>query len=140
MSAGEDSFIHIWNLDGTLLRKFETHQGGAIRALDTCDEEELIVTGGGDAGISLYPLKIKTDTDMLDINEKEMPKALRLTASNNVVLVMYSGLLKYYNRQTKSWSNVDSIEDAKGYAVLEVSQNREFIALAGTLFLYLYHH
>lgn len=131
VTAGEDSFVHIWNFDGQLVRKFETHQGGCVWALDYCPVDDLIVTGGGDTGLSIFPLKLDNAIKLLPIVEDETPRTLKLTASNNVVLVTDTGLLKYYKNNEQSWVDICLHEDLKSYAILEISECRNLIAVAG---------
>ncbi|GLV31909.1 uncharacterized protein CBL_07669 [Carabus blaptoides fortunei] len=131
VTAGEDSFVHIWNFAGQLVRTFNTHQGGCVWAIDYCNIADLIVTGGGDTGLSVYPLNLDNKLTLLPTVENETPRTLKLTASNNIVLVTDAGLLKYYKNDEKSWSEICLHEDLKSYAILEMSACRSLFALAG---------
>lgn len=133
VTAGEDSFVSVWNLNGKLVRKFETHQGGCVWALDLCNENnyDYIFTGGGDSGVCVFPLELKFNNYLLDIPQKDVPKIIRLTANGNVVIVTTDGALKYFNNELNKLTLIHTYAGFKSYAIVEVAVTRDLIALAG---------
>ncbi|XP_015917271.1 tRNA (34-2'-O)-methyltransferase regulator WDR6 isoform X2 [Parasteatoda tepidariorum] len=61
LSIGEDSFICVWSLEGTLLKKFKGHKNGSIWCIETTvqdnnlnQENIFAFTGGSDGGVYIW--------------------------------------------------------------------------------------
>jgi photosystem II stability/assembly factor-like uncharacterized protein len=107
------------------------------------------VTGGGDGGISLWPLH--TDSAIKNIltfhgnlftqdcistrgQNQNFPRRIGLTSENNVVAVTDSGCLLYSTVAAsgqENWKLVYQDETFASYCLLEMSPCRQYVALAG---------
>ena len=57
VSCAEDTNSIVWNLEsGEEVRILEGHQGKSVWSIAVCPVRKLIVTGGSDSGIKLWPL------------------------------------------------------------------------------------
>lgn len=128
VSAGEDSNIFVWNLEGKLVRKYESHQNGCIWALDKTQTGQL-VSGGGDSGVSVYPFDVNFQAKELTVEEDETPKTIKILGSGNIVMINEKGVLKLYDQQ--AWTIIDVLDDLKSYVVMELSKCRKYLALGG---------
>lgn len=130
LTAGEDSMVFIWDMNGKIVRKIEAHQGDSIWALDCSKEDNILITGGGDCAITIFPLI----TDILEtkINvDAGIPKKIQILNSNNIAVVTSCGKLCYYDSNKQKWTQIIEHADLKSYALLEVSPCGNLIALAG---------
>lgn len=126
-TAGEDSVINVWNLDGSFVRKFDAHQNGVVWSLDSTGGR--LVSGGGDAGVSVYPFRSDSSESEL-VSDGDSPKVLMLL-SRGLALVNESGVLKCH---LKEWTIVNVHNELKSYCVMDVSENRDLLALGGKYF------
>ncbi|XP_068081687.1 tRNA (34-2'-O)-methyltransferase regulator WDR6 isoform X2 [Anabrus simplex] len=138
ISIGEDSHLCIWDNNGSLLTRWATHQGGSVWSIDCNQEADLMVTGGGDGGISLWPLKKWKDAALrpapLSFQGKEyIPRRVAVMASGNIVTTTDVGCLLYCLVQSSgvgTWSEVFHDARLVNYCLLELSRCRHYIALA----------
>lgn len=129
MTAGEDSFVNIWDFDGKLIRKIDTHQGGPIWSLH-CYEEQ-IITGGGDGGAVLIPLNYHLNIKQLAMHDGEIPKRIGILNSTNLVCISERGKLWYYVNSTEKWIFVNTHVELQSYNLLEISKCRNLTSLSG---------
>ncbi|KAF5308671.1 hypothetical protein FQR65_LT06132 [Abscondita terminalis] len=129
LTAGEDSLIVVWNFNGEIVRRIELHQGAAVWSLDYNDTNNLIVTGGGDGGISLFTLQQNLTQEELPFPNNEVLKRIVIVNDGSIVTISESGILFLY--QGGKWIEVYKHEDLVNYSLLEVSRCRNFLALAG---------
>ncbi|CAH1183436.1 unnamed protein product [Phaedon cochleariae] len=130
ITAGEDSILNVWSLDGKLVKKIETHQGGPIWCLD-CDELGNIITGGGDGGVTSFSLNFDVSDEKLALPNSEKPKLVVALSTHNVVVISDSGDLYLYSQKSSCWFKIAEHEDLGSYVVLDVSKCKNMIALAG---------
>ncbi|RZC42013.1 WD repeat-containing protein 6, partial [Asbolus verrucosus] len=130
ITAGEDSYVNVWSFEGKLIRKIETHQGGSVWALDCKDN--VIVSGGGDCGLSLIPLHFNSISYRQSVlPDGEVPKRMGILHSNNLIVITESGYLFYFVLKTKEWVKINHHKDLKSYSLLEVSKCRRLASLSG---------
>ncbi|XP_017786404.1 PREDICTED: WD repeat-containing protein 6 [Nicrophorus vespilloides] len=131
VSIGEDGFLIVWDLNGNLLRKIEAHQNGRIWSVDCSEERNMIVTGGGDSGVIVFPIKPLMMIDHLEFQEKATPKHLVLLENNDIVLITDKGCVYQMNSESDWCRLMWTFEEFESYSLLEVSSCRKMIALAG---------
>ncbi|KAG5900024.1 hypothetical protein JTB14_009104 [Gonioctena quinquepunctata] len=131
LTAGEDSILNIWSFDGNLMGKVETHQGGPIWSLDCDENETFVITGGCDSGVSRFPINADFVEEKLILTDGDVPKIVSALGSQNLAVFSENGLLFLYKRSEKMWYTVKEHEDLKKYIVMEASECRNLIALAG---------
>nr|XP_023025375.1 WD repeat-containing protein 6 isoform X1 [Leptinotarsa decemlineata] len=143
VTAGEDSLLNIWSFDGKPVKKFETHQCGPIWSLDWDEEENRIVTGGGDGGVSTFSIDFNAEQEKLMLPDGENPKIVGILQSFNLVIFSEGGVLYLYIKSQRKYRKIVDHEDLKRYAVMQVSRCRKMIALAGIkgqIYVYKEHH
>lgn len=129
ITAGEDSFVNVWSLDGKLIRKIDTHQGGSIWSLH-CYEDQ-IITGGGDSGVVLIPLRHQLNEKQIALPDGETPKRVGILNSTNLVSISETGRLFYYIGTDNKWICVDTHVELQSYNLLEVSKCKNLVSLSG---------
>ncbi|KAF2897199.1 hypothetical protein ILUMI_08973 [Ignelater luminosus] len=129
VTAGEDSIINIWNFNGQLIRKIEAHQGAPVWSFECDESDNLIISGGGDCGITIFPLN--QNVTKYKINMWENPKRVAILKNNDLVTISEKGLLEYYNVNKNKKIEIARHNDLVSYALLEISPCRYLIALAG---------
>lgn len=131
LTAGEDSILNIWSHEGQLLRKIEAHQGSPIWAFD-CDEDgNRLVVGGGNGGITVYPMIVDQFQEKMKLPDLEKPKLMGILSSNNVIAVSEKSILYHFIGSKNIWNKIAHFQDTKSYILLQVSHCRKLIALAG---------
>lgn len=131
ITAGEDSVIKVWNLEGQFIKQVELNHGACIWALDCDESQNIIATGGGDGSITIFPLKQSITKRVVDIPHGEVIKKAVLLKDNNFVTVSEKGTLYFYDLNASEWKTISSHADLRSYALLEVSNCRNLIGLAG---------
>ncbi|KAF5288123.1 hypothetical protein FQA39_LY15510 [Lamprigera yunnana] len=131
LTAGEDSLLIIWDLDGKVVQKFELHKSASIWAIDYNSSNNKVVTGGGDCGVILFPLFQNITRRELKMMIPAIIKKVAILNNGNFVCISENGLLLLYSDQKKEWSEIDQLQDLNNYSLLEVSLCRSIIALAG---------
>ncbi|KAJ8921999.1 hypothetical protein NQ315_008637 [Exocentrus adspersus] len=131
VTAGEDSLLNIWSFDGELVRKVETHQGGPVWAIDADESSNVILTGGSDSGVTLFPINYSFDAQQASVPHNDVPKTVGILQGNNLVVFSESGTLYYYTVKQRKWMEVTKLLDLKTYALVTVSKCRNLVALAG---------
>ncbi|PNF20195.1 hypothetical protein B7P43_G16418 [Cryptotermes secundus] len=148
ISVGEDSCLCVWRTDGSLQKYWKTHQGANVWSVDCSKEKNLIVTGGGDGGISLWPLHTESavpnfltfsgnlftqDFCSMKGQNGNFPRRIGLTSKDNVVAITDSGCLLYctvVGRGQGNWKLMHQDEKLASYCLLEMSPCRQYVALA----------
>ncbi|KAJ8976129.1 hypothetical protein NQ317_019394 [Molorchus minor] len=129
ITGGEDSLVNIWSFNGQLVRKVETHQGASVWALDSDEENNIILTGGGDCGVTTFPLQLNFQEYNLVLPDKRVPKSVVILANRDLVVLTGNAILYYIrNRQCQE---IQTHDDLKSYALLVASPCKRLIALAG---------
>ncbi|XP_072376945.1 tRNA (34-2'-O)-methyltransferase regulator WDR6 [Diabrotica undecimpunctata] len=129
ITAGEDSLINIWKLDGKLARKVEANQNSPIWALDFDEKDNVVLSGGGNGGVYAFSLINDIKEEKICLPNSEKPKIVGILLSGNFVVFSECGVLYFYNN--RSWVSVKTFEDLKSYVVMKVSKCKKLIALAG---------
>lgn len=131
VTAGEDSIVNIWSFDGKLLRKIETHQGSPVWSLECKEKDNLLITGGGDCGVTVFPVEINCSYENLKLPSNEIPKSIGILESGNFVALSDTGTLYCFSLLHRNWLKIQQHDDLKNYGLLEVSKCRKLISLAG---------
>lgn len=131
----------MWSLSGNLLRKIEANQGDSVWAIDGNEEENYIITAGGDSAVTKHPIRVKLAETQILLPAKETPKKLALTRGNNIVTITESGMLLHYNFRENCWVYIDKLEEIalRKYVVLEASKCRRLFSVStyeGTIYVY----
>lgn len=135
ITGGEDSILNLWSHQGKLQRKIETHHGGSIWALDCDEDNNCIVIGGGDGGISVFPITFHYSEEKVKLDNFEKPKLVGILRSSNLVAISENGIFYYFNCSERQWHKINQFEDMKNYILLEISKCRKLVALAGMYIL-----
>lgn len=98
--------------------------------MDVCESQSLVVTGGGDGGISLWPLNPHPLTAQCLPSPGGTPRQVVLLDNCRVLAILDEGSLVLYGESL--WSHVYKDERISSYCILEVSPSKELIAL-GTI-------
>ncbi|XP_021924396.1 WD repeat-containing protein 6 isoform X2 [Zootermopsis nevadensis] len=147
ISVGEDSCLCVWSVDGSLQKYWKTHQGASVWSVDCSKEKNLIVTGGADGGISLWPLHTdRAVPNLLAFHEhlygqeftsvkghnQNFPRRIGLTSKNNIVAITGNGCLLYctlLDSGQGNWKVIHQDEKLASYCLLEMSPCRQYVAL-----------
>lgn len=107
----------------------EIHQGSGVCCFDVDESEGLVVTGGRDGGISVWPLEPTSVTPQSLPPPTDMPRRLSLLSDHRVIIITQLGTLML-STTTGTWSTVFSDSRLENYCLLEISPNRQLVALA----------
>lgn len=107
----------------------EIHQGSGVCCFDVDESEGLVVTGGRDGGISVWPLKPTSVIPQSLPPPTDMPRRLSLLSDHRVIIITQLGTLML-STTTGTWSTVFSDSRLENYCLLEISPNRQLVALA----------
>ncbi|KAK6631865.1 hypothetical protein RUM43_013931 [Polyplax serrata] len=130
ITIGEDSQLMIWRNNGTLFKKITLHQESGIRSICVFEEDK-IITGGEDGGITLIPLTFLTAQNKLNVNgtilksEKKFSTKVCFTR-NGFVYSTNGGCILVSDCSEEFIYRSDKFEN---YCILEVSSSGEYIAL-----------
>lgn len=138
LTAGEDSLVNVWDFKGNHIRKIEAHQSDAVWSLDYDEDNDYLITGGGDSALTLTKLNQRISTKQLKLDKSTKPKRLCLLKSGNLAITSQKGELYYYNVKNSNCILKHCYEDMKDYAVIDVSPCKKLLALAGKNTIYLY--
>uniref|UniRef100_A0A1B6D4L0 tRNA (34-2'-O)-methyltransferase regulator WDR6 n=1 Tax=Clastoptera arizonana TaxID=38151 RepID=A0A1B6D4L0_9HEMI len=129
VSIGEDSMLCINDGQGETI-KHESHQGGGIWSFECNEDLKLIVTGGADGGISLWPL----DFPSLHPKQFQVPscnlRKLGLLSKGRVIAVTDEGFILIGSNQ--QWIFTKKDERIGTYCLLKVSPCKNFVAIYST--------
>ncbi|KAF4529234.1 hypothetical protein B566_EDAN017746 [Ephemera danica] len=138
VSAGEDSKLVQYELLGgrQVASHADVHQGGSIWSIDVDPEKRLIVTGGGDGGICLWPLGASPALDVFPlpafIGKRATVRRVALCASGRVLALLQCGDLAVWREQF-GWTNILCDLKWNPHAILAVSPCRRRFALSAPL-------
>lgn len=107
----------------------EIHQGSGVCCFDVDESEGLVVTGGRDGGISVWPLEPTSAIPQSLPPPTDMPRRLSLLSDHRVIIITQLGTLML-STTTGTWSTVFSDSRLENYCLLEISPNRQLVALA----------
>lgn len=107
----------------------EIHQGSGVCCFDVDESEGLVVTGGRDGGISVWPLEPTSVISQSLPPPTDMPRRLSLLSDHRVIIITQLGTLML-STTTGTWSTVFSDSRLENYCLLEISPNRQLVALA----------
>ncbi|KAK4883259.1 hypothetical protein RN001_006578 [Aquatica leii] len=131
LTTGEDSLLVVWSLDGDIIRKIETHQGASVWSLAYNRRKNVVMTGGGDCGITLFPLQQNIVQEEVAVTNSELLKKTGILSNGNIVCTSEKGALLLYDIKKRHWFEIQKHEDLASYSLLEVSKCRNLLALAG---------
>ncbi|XP_031333055.1 WD repeat-containing protein 6-like isoform X3 [Photinus pyralis] len=139
LTAGEDSLINVWDLEGNLIKRFEAHTGSPVWALDYDSENGVLATAGGDCGVTLLSLNDNIDKQEVEVVNKHTLKKVGALNNANLVGISERGMILLYLSSSKIWMEVKQHNDLISYALLDVWKKTNSIAFAGyygTLHIY----
>ncbi|XP_054270578.1 WD repeat-containing protein 6-like [Macrosteles quadrilineatus] len=126
VSIGEDSMLCVWAGGGESISRRETHQGAGIWCMHVTDDESLVVTGGADGGVTLWPLDPPSTTTKTLPPPPDTARRVALLPGQ-VVTVTEEGRLMVYK---EDWRCVLHDPRIASYCLLDVSPSRKRIGLA----------
>ncbi|XP_060531970.1 tRNA (34-2'-O)-methyltransferase regulator WDR6 isoform X2 [Cylas formicarius] len=130
-TASEDSFIIIWNFDGKMLKKIETHQLGTVWVLDYDKKSDILVSGGGNSGVSRFRVTSDITQWRSNIPQDEVAKLIGILNSGSIVCFSERACVYYQHHQGKSWQKINQHTDLESYVIMQVSNCKKKVALAG---------
>ncbi|CAG9769307.1 unnamed protein product [Ceutorhynchus assimilis] len=128
ITVGEDSLIIVWDFNGSLLRKIETHQGGAVWSLGYNKNLDVICSGGNDGAITTFRVNPKVVKDYSSLPNREIPKIVGLLRAGNMICLSEKAVLYYHD---VIWQEVARYPDLQKYCILQISPCKRLFALAG---------
>lgn len=103
--------------------------------MDVCEKLNVIVTGGKDGGISLWPLHVDNKnveiafSDELNFKHtRDVPRRLILAKSGNLLTTTNEGKLLVYSGAT--WQYVHSDHRFSSYCLFEISPSKTYFSWA----------
>ncbi|KAL1459286.1 hypothetical protein WDU94_011287 [Cyamophila willieti] len=131
ISIGEDGQLKVWWKD-TCVHYWNTHLNGNVWSMDYNETSQLIVTGGGDGGVCVWPLSANeiTEPNQLDINlsSDDFPRQVVMTNSEKLLIYTNCGtVLSYESNNSKV-----VLEDRRfrSYCILALSKTRQHYSTA----------
>lgn len=124
----QDSLLSVWRDGGECELQREIHQGSGVCCFDVDESKGLVVTGGRDGGINLWPLEPTSVIPQSLPPPTDMPRRLSLLSDYRVLIITQLGTLMLST--TDTWSTVFSDSRLENYCLLEISPNRQLVALA----------
>ena len=126
LTGGEDSLLQYWKAGQYKepFLTFKAHSGSPIWGLDS--NQSVVCTGGGDAGLRIWPLNQANSTVKIDIFSDciDQVRVVRLVATGHVTKLLalsVKGVLSCFNVDTKSCDVIKSLDNLKDYGLLEVA-------------------
>lgn len=96
--------------------------------MDVSETLSLVVTGGADGGVSLWPLNANTHSIHCLPSPGDIPRRVVLLGGPHLLVCTESGSLIYYTGD--SWSSVLTDKRISNYCLLEASPSKKLTALA----------
>ncbi|XP_066248670.1 tRNA (34-2'-O)-methyltransferase regulator WDR6 isoform X2 [Euwallacea similis] len=124
MTAGEDSFLLLWNFQGLLLRKINIHQGGSMWALCYNSKTDVVCTGGNDGAVLTFKANLKALNQSTMLPQLESPKNVGLFKSGRLVCFSETGLQKYCIMQFSPCRRLLSLSGFEGQIYIFREQER----------------
>ena len=138
VTAGEDSIINVWSINGDLIKRFNSLQRGSIWALDYDDKTRSLISGGADGSVTCFRMNPVVPARVLR-GVRDTPKRVRFLNDRSVVSITETGILVHYDTKDNQFKQIAHHSDLDSYALLETSDCGRFVALAGihgTIHLY----
>ncbi|XP_015592338.1 WD repeat-containing protein 6 [Cephus cinctus] len=132
VSIGQDSLICVWSTDGKLLNKIEAHPGACIWSIDITEDNNTIITGGGDGAIYQWPLEhnnVEVDI-VLKYDKTRIPKHVGFLNSGTILIFIEGRMLLYRNKADDYPRQFINVPKYSSYCVMQLSPSREYVALA----------
>lgn len=119
---------------------WETHQEASIRSLGVNENQDLIVTGGKDGGLSIWPLstnevlQASKSTEIQFSNTfsikkvQDVPRRILLSNSGRIWTVTNAGVL--FAHDGSNWNCVVSDARFASYCLFQISEDRQCVCLA----------
>ncbi|KAI5703351.1 hypothetical protein M8J76_005082 [Diaphorina citri] len=131
ISIGEDGQLRVWWQD-KCVHYWNTHQNGNVWSMDYNEDSHLIVTGGGDGGICVWPLceDNLTQLKQIDINfsTDDFPRQVVIARNKKLLVYTNNGTILTYKGDTCE----KVLEDSrfKSYCILTISRNKRYYSAA----------
>uniref|UniRef100_A0A8D9E158 tRNA (34-2'-O)-methyltransferase regulator WDR6 n=1 Tax=Cacopsylla melanoneura TaxID=428564 RepID=A0A8D9E158_9HEMI len=131
ISIGEDGQLKVWWKD-TCVHYWNTHQNCNVWSMDYDETSQLIVTGGGDGGVCVWPLSgnKRAEPNQLDINlsADDFPRQVVMTTGDKLLIYTNSGTVLSYVRNNSKLVLEDS--RFRSYCILSLSKTRRHYSTA----------
>jgi len=133
VSIGEDAVCLLWNILGSVLKKFTGHKGKSIWSLAVSDD--VVVTGGGDGSIRQWNINdnstnnVTTKELLIPANEKDYPRTLKFCNNEFLITSTNNGTLWTYNLKSSSWQKLFQDVRFSSYCVTEVNKSQNLVAI-----------
>ncbi|XP_063241176.1 tRNA (34-2'-O)-methyltransferase regulator WDR6 [Bacillus rossius redtenbacheri] len=142
VSVGEDSLVCVWSAGGDLVKRWRVHQGAGVRSVAYSMAHHLLVTGGADSGVALWPLARWQGGDgggcrplpaLPALPAGEKPRRVGLLASGRVAAVTSAGRLMLCDARPgrpPEWTQSHGDPALANYCLMGFSPCRRHLALA----------
>uniref|UniRef100_T1JG63 tRNA (34-2'-O)-methyltransferase regulator WDR6 n=1 Tax=Strigamia maritima TaxID=126957 RepID=T1JG63_STRMM len=145
VSAGEDSFLCVWDYKGAVMQKIQAHNGGKIWSVAVDDCETWVASGGSDAGIQLWPisqnaltnsrvpvsvpLPILSSPSNVLIEAEDFPRTIALLDIQHILVMTNEGMLYCHDSATDQWSVLVNDNIYRSYCLLVPDPFGQYVAL-----------
>lgn len=138
VSIGEDAVCCLWDSSGQITQKFKGHQGRSIWSIAVNSDENLLATGGGDAGIRVWQrnsvLQLSENVSMMEIamprcHGDDFPRLVKLLGSSMILVMSNRGCLFKYTVPQKHWTVILNDPAYASYSVMSLDQSRSMVAI-----------
>ncbi|XP_022096573.1 WD repeat-containing protein 6-like isoform X2 [Acanthaster planci] len=141
-SIGEDATCCVWNDTGEVIHRFTGHKGRSIWSLAVDETQQVIVTGGGDSSIRIWPIGAKQEEsdplasagpghglETLTDAEGFNPRQLAVLNSGKIIILTLNGCLLCYMLRSKQWQLLSHDPNYQSYCLLSVCPSHQVAAL-----------
>lgn len=132
ISIGEDGQLKIWCGD-TCVHSWNSHQNGNVWSMDYNETSQLIVTGGGDAGIYLWPLSHEGNrNEPLQVEAKlatdDFPRQVLIARKKKLLIYTNDGIILSHGPHDSK----QVLKDARfrSFCILSISKSKEYYSTA----------
>lgn len=132
ISIGEDGQLKVWSGD-TCVHSWNSHQNGNIWSMDFNETSQLIVTGGGDAGIHLWPLssedKLHEPLQVeIELAKEDFPRQVIIARNTKLLIYTNDGIILSYRPNFIRQVLVDA--RFRSFCILSMSKSKEYYSTA----------
>ncbi|CAG5127560.1 unnamed protein product [Candidula unifasciata] len=138
-SVGEDATCCIWSYSGNVLHKFKGHKGRSIWGLAIAEDEQFVLTAGGDGSVRMWEvhgektkktlqrvISVPQNTELI---QDDFPRIVEMLNFDLVLIMMNSGNLYSYSVSNQQFVLVLSDNVFKSYSVVSPCPDKTTVAL-----------